>query len=350
MDACGELRLGKPSIWIFLRLYIPQLDRQWNVVGLCHGDLLGTGTCELNIVTGAFSFTGRYIAKRLLSLGKGVRTLTRCAGNKSPFGDKVSTAPYNFHNLSRLSESMRGATTLYNTYWVRFPYGRVTFEEAIENTRTLIRAADAAGIRRIVHVSVTNASEESLLPYFRGKAAVEKDVMNSGLSYAIVRPTLIFGPGDILINNIAWFLRWFPVFALFGFGDYRVQPVFVEDVARIAVESGCKKESFVIDAAGPDTYRFEELVRLIADKTGNRAKIIHLRPRFALLLLRLVGYVVGDVVLTDGEMQGLMKNLLVSTNPPTGQTRLSDWLARNADSLGKVYASELKRNYRLRES
>ena len=304
------------------------------------------GNSELHVVTGAFGYTGRYITRRLLSMGKRVKTLTGHPGRQNPFGNQVSVAPFNFDNPTELMESLRGATTLYNTYWVRFPRRQVSFRKAVENTETLIHAAEEAGVRRIVHLSITNASEESTLPYFRGKGLVESAIMRSSLSYAIIRPTVIFGPEDILINNIAWFLRRFPVFAVPGTGNYRLQPVFVEDVAEIAVSAAIEDKNVVIDAVGPETYRFDELVRLIAEKVHSRAKIIHLRPGLALFLSRLVGYAVNDVILTRDEVAGLMANLLVSDGPPTGETRLGDWLDENAGSVGTKYASELNRHYR----
>lgn len=301
---------------------------------------------ELNVVTGAFGYTGNYITRRLLSLGKRVRTLTGHPHRPHPFGDQVSVAPLRFDHPSELTNSLRGATILFNTYWIRFPYRKVTFDKAVENTRTLIQAAEEAGVRRIVHISITNASENSPLPYFRGKGFVEQAIRRSRLSYAIIRPTVIFGAEDILINNIAWCLRRFPLFALFGTGDYRLQPVFVEDVAAIAVGAAHQKDNSIVDAAGPESYTFEELVRLIADTVQSRARIIHLRPGLALFLCRVLGAAVNDVVLTREEVEGLMTNLLISASAPTGQMRLSDWLERNAESVGVRYASELKRHYR----
>jgi len=303
-------------------------------------------TSELNVVTGAFGYTGKYITRRLLSMGRRVRTLTGHPNRRSPFGDRVSVAPFNFDNLSLLIKSLQGATTLYNTYWVRFSYGQVTFDKAIENTKLLIKAAEEAGIRRIVHFSITNPSEESPFPYFRGKALLEKAITHSKLSYAIIRPTVIFGAEGVLINNIAWMLRRFPIFAVPGSGDYRLQPVYVEDVAEIAVSAAHQDENVIIDAVGPETYTFDELVRLIADKIHSRAKIIHLRPGLALFLSKLIGYMVNDVLITRDEVRGLMANLLVSEGPPRGQTCLSDWLGQNADSVGAKYVSELERHYR----
>ena len=93
---------------------------------------------ELNVVTGAFGYTGKYITSRLLSLGEKVTTLTGHPNRPNPFGDRVSVAPFNFDNQSELIKSLRGATTLYNTYWIRFPHGQSTFDRAIDNTKILI--------------------------------------------------------------------------------------------------------------------------------------------------------------------------------------------------------------------
>jgi len=301
-------------------------------------------TAELSVVTGAFSYTGKYITQRLLSMGKRVSSLTGRPNRENPFGNQVSASPFDFDNTSQLTKSLQGATTLYNTYWVRFPHGRVTFDRAVENTKTLIKAAEEAGVHRIVHISITNPCEESPFPYFRGKALVERAITHSKLSYAIVRPTVIFGTEGILINNIAWLLRRFPIFAIFGSGDYRIQPVFVEDVGEIAVSAAYRDDNIVVDAVGPEIYSFNELVRLIANKIHSRARIVHLRPGLALFLARLIGYAVRDVVITKDEIEGLMSNLLVSEGPVTGQTRLSEWLGQNADSIGAKYASGLERH------
>lgn len=302
-------------------------------------------TAELSVVTGAFSYTGKYITQRLLSLGKRVRTLTGRPNRENPFGYQVSIYPFNFNNPNQLTKSLEGATTLYNTYWVRFSHGQVTFDKAIENTKTLIKAAEAAGVRRMVHISITNPSEQSSFPYFRGKALVEKAITHSKLSYAIIRPTVIFGTEGILINNIAWLLRRFPIFALFGSGDYRIQPVFVEDVAEIAVSVGYKDDSIIMDAVGPETYTFGELVRMIASQINSGARIVHVSPKLALFFAKLIGYVVKDVVITRDEIDGLMSNLLVSEGQPTASTSFSDWLEKNADKIGTRYISGLRRSY-----
>ena len=303
-------------------------------------------TAGYSVVTGAFGYTGRYIAQRLLSAGIRVKTLTGHPRPSDPLAPRIAVAPLEFDDPAKLARSLEGTDVLYNTYWIRFPRGERTFVSAVESSRTLIRAAAEAGVRRIVHVSITNASSDSPLPYFRGKALVEEAVRRSGLSYAIVRPAVIFGKEDILINNIAWSLRRFPLFPIFGSGVYRIRPVFVEDMAEMVVRAGQCGDDVVLDAVGPETFTYEEMVRLIGDKVGKKARIVHMRPGLALLTSRLMGYLVRDVVLTRDEIDGLMAELLVTDGPPTGQTRLSDWLARYAETIGVRYASELSRHYR----
>lgn len=242
--------------------------------------------------------------------------------------------------------SLQGAAVLYNTYWVRFDHGEATYRRAVENTRRLFQAARQAGVRRVVHISITNAAESSTLPYFKGKGALERALMESGLSYAIVRPTVVFGPDDILINNIAWLLRRFPVFTIPGSGQYRLQPVFVEDLAALAGQAGLADDNTVLDAVGPEVFTFEELVRLVARSVGARSWIFHVNSGLALSIAQLIGRMVGDVTLTGDEVEGLMAGLLVSPHPPTGRQQLSEWLAQNARTVGSRYASELRRHYR----
>jgi len=304
-----------------------------------------TKATEFSVVTGAFSYTGKYITQRLLSMGEEVRTLTGRPDHENPFGKKVKAFPFNFDKPRELTDILRGAKTLYNTYWVRYPHGQVSFDRAVENSKTLIVAAEEAGIRRIVHISITNSSGDSPFPYFKGKALVEKAITQSKLSYAVIRPTVIFGLEGILFNNIAWLLRKFPVFAVAGSGDYQIQPVFVEDVAEMAASAGHADGNMVTDAVGPEVFTFEELVRLIADKIHRRARIIHVSPGLALLLARIIGCSVKDVVITKDEIEGLMANLLVSQSQPTAQTRFSNWLTLNAGKIGTRYISGLARRY-----
>ena len=295
-------------------------------------------------VTGAFSYSGKYITKRLLEHGEEVITLTGHPNRPDPFGGKVKAYPLDFDETS-MTRSLQGVDVLVNTYWVRFDKGENTQPRAVENTRKLIDAAKAAGIKRVVHISITNPSADSRLPYFWGKAANEKAVMESGMSYAILRPTVLVGGEDILINNIAFLLRRFPFFVLPGDGSYKLQPVYVDDLAELAVEGIYCEENRVLDAVGPDIFTFKEMVELIGEKIGAKRPLMSVPPRLALLAAQFLSILVNDVILTPEEVDGLMAGLLVSKESPRGKTHLRDWLEKNKEKVGVKYASELKKHY-----
>jgi uncharacterized protein YbjT (DUF2867 family) len=298
---------------------------------------------QIHAVTGAYGYSGKYIARRLLDQGKRVITLTNSAGRANPFGDRVPASPFHFDNPTALARSLENVQVLYNTYWVRFNHKLFRHQDAVENTLILFDAARQAGVERVVHVSITNPSLDSHLEYFHGKALLENALVQSGLSYAILRPTVIFGREDILINNIAWVLRRLPVFGVFGSGEYRLQPIYVEDLAELAVRSGETRQNQVIEAIGPETYTYRQLVETIAGLIGVRRRIIGAPPSLGLLAGRLISRMMGDVLITREEIDGLMADLLYVDASPAGSTRLSDWIQANAETLGSSYASELAR-------
>ena len=299
---------------------------------------------DIHIVTGAFGYTGKYIAARLLKEAVRVRTLTNSVNRANPFGGQVEVHPFNFDAPDKLVESLRGATVLYNTYWVRFNY-KADFKHAlaVENTRKLFDAAKQAGVHRIVHVSITNPSENSPLEYFSGKAMLERALIESGVSHAILRPAVVFGKEDILINNIAWALRHLPVFGVFGDGQYKLQPIFVDDLAALAVTQGKSRENRMIDAIGPETFTYRELVRTLGEIIGARRPIVDVPPWFGYAVGSAISRLQGDVFITREEIDGLMRGLLCTDSPPAGATCLTDWVRASAATLGVKYASELAR-------
>jgi len=300
----------------------------------------------MNVVTGAVGYIGRYIARHLLDAGEQVRTVTTHPDKPNPFGRVVEAFRYNFDKPDELVATLRGASTLYNTYWIRFEYGEATFAQAVRNTVTLFDCARKAGIEKIVHISVTNASSDADLPYYRGKGLQEKALVESGVPYSIIRPTLVFGREDILINNMAWLIRKFPVFPMFGSGLYKVQPVYVGDLAGIAVATAKDPESHICDALGPEAFTFEELIQLIASRIKPGVRRVHVPPVIGIALGRIIGLAVHDVILTRDELRGLMDGLLTSPQPPNGGTRFSEWLEWNKHEVGRTYSSELGRHFR----
>jgi uncharacterized protein YbjT (DUF2867 family) len=301
---------------------------------------------DFDVVTGASGYTGRYITRALLARGRRVKTLTGHPTRANPFGDQIEAVPFNFDHPDDLKRSLEGARALFNTYWIRFPYGGQTFDTAVANTRIMLDAATAAGVRKFVHISVTKATESSPLPYFHGKAMVEAAIRESALNYAIIRPALIFGVEDILLNNIGWLLRRFPFFAIPGRGDSRVQPIFAGDRGEIAANAADDDQSATFDAVEAEIFSFDELVRMIASAVHSKSRIVHVDPRIAVAFAWIVGWFVRDVTLTLDEARGLMSNLLVTDSPPNAPTRFSEWLRLNADKIGTAYASELARHFR----
>ena len=299
-------------------------------------------------VTGATSYTGRYVAQRLVAADHQVLDLTRAPHLPHALGEAVSNVKLDLDHLDRLTESLRGVDTLFNTLWIRFERGPVTYAWAIERSRILFGAAKRAGVRRVVHLSVINASRSAPTAYFRAKAVVEEALIGSGLSYAIVRPTVTFGPGDLRVNNLAWTLRHLPAFGIPGDGRYPIQPVHVEDVADAAVRAAAIPDDITLDAGGPDVFSFNDFVALVRQAVGSHALIVHLPAAASLAAARLIGLVVRDVVLTRHEVIELRERLMFSAHPPTGTIHLADWLAANADAVGRRWASELDRHYRGR--
>ena len=298
---------------------------------------------ETHAVTGAFGFTGKYITKRLLIAGIQVRTLTDSPGRKSDVTNYIEIFPYNFNHPEKLAESLRGVSVLYNTYWVRFNYKTFKHSVAVDNTLKLFEAAHKAGVKRIVHTSITNPSKNSPLEYFSGKAVLEEALMKSGMSYTILRPAVIFGKEDILINNIAWAVRKLPVFGVFGDGQYKLQPIFVDDFAQLAIEQSRSTDNRIIDAIGPETFTYKELVRTICKILDKNRPIISVPDTVGYFAGLIIGKVVGDVFITREEIKGLKSNLLCTHAPPAGKTKLTDWLRENKDTVGKKYASEIAR-------
>ncbi len=300
-------------------------------------------TQPIHAVTGAFGYSGKYIAHQLLAQGRPVITLTNSTHRANDFAGQVKAFPFNFDRPAELARSLEGVEVLYNTYWVRFNHKLFKHADAVQNTLRLFEAAKAAGVQRVVHISITNPSEASPLEYFSGKARLERALQESDLSYCILRPTVLFGKEDILINNIAWALRHLPVFGVFGDGQYKLQPIYVEDLAELAVRNGAGQENVVIDAIGPETFTYKGLVATIGDLIGVRRPILPVPPGLGYLAGQVIGRWVGDVMITREEIEGLMANLLYVSSPPAGTTQLTGWVRQHADTLGHHYTSELAR-------
>lgn len=310
----------------------------WTVIRL-YDTLNGMG---IDLVTGANGYTGAYIARRLVRSGRDVRTLTR---DPASVTGPIDAFGYDFADPDRLAVAFEGVDTFYNTYWVRFGRGGESHERAVANSCTLIAAAARAGVRRMVHVSIMNPGTASPHTYHRGKALVERALRDAGMGYAIVRPSVLFGGEEILLNNVAWLLRHLHAFAVPGDGHYPVRPTHVEDLADLMVELGNGSEDVERNAGGPETFGFGELVRLIREATGARAVIVNAPRALVLPLTRLVNLITGDVTIHPAELDALMEGLASCDGPPAGQRRYTEFLAAHAADYGRVYRNEVRRNF-----
>lgn len=300
----------------------------------------GNDDTDLDVVTGAFSYSGAAIARQLIAAGRRVRTLT---GHPERSSDQsgIEVRPLDFDDPAGLVESLAGATTLYNTYWVRFAHGGIDHTLAVENSRTLFQAAKRAGVRKIVHVSILHPCAASRYPYFRGKALVERALAETGLGYATLRPSVLFDERGVLLNNIAWLLRKLPLFGIGGRGDYRIRPTHVDDLARLAVEAAEWPDDRVVDAVGPERPTLLELVRQIRAAVGSRSRIVRVPAPLLLGASKVIGTALRDVLLTADEYRSMADGLADSDAPATGTVRLSEWLADHGDALGTRYSNEL---------
>ena len=303
------------------------------------------GPAGFDVVTGAFSYSGAAIARELRASGRRVRTLTGHPG-RAPPQTPIEVRRLDFGDPTGLAESLRGAQTLYNTYWVRFPRGQVDHAAAVANSRVLFRAAGDAGVQRIVHISITRPSITSPYPYFRGKAEVERALAESGVSYAVLRPAVLFGGDGVLINNIAWLLRRFPVFAVGGTGEYRIRPIHIDDLARLCAEAGSSASTAVIDAVGPERPTFYELVSVIKDAVGSHSQIVRVPGELVPVAAQILGLALRDTLLTRDEYRAMAEGLADADGPATGKIAVTQWITESKDTLGRRYAHEINRHFR----
>lgn len=300
-------------------------------------------TPQLHAVTGALGYTGKSLTEQLLAQSFRVRTLTNSPDRENPFGDQLEIYPLAFDNHAQLVESLRGVSVLHNTYWVRFNHKLFTFDQAVENTKKLFAAAKEAGVEKIVHVSILHADHADDLGYYKGKHELEIELKALDLPYAIVRPGVLFGRGDILVNNIAWTLRRFPFFGTFGRGNYKLRPLHVDDMATLMINAAKDSEFKTIDAVGPETHTYRDLIQLIGSKCGVSKPVIPVPPTFAYFVSKLVNQLVDDVVITREEISGLMRGILDSNAPDAGAIKLSEYIELHKETIGCRYANEIKR-------
>ena len=309
---------------------------------------------DVAAVTGAWSFSGRHVAHRLLANGWTLRSIS----NRSPHPDddpyhgQVRRIEYT-HDIDRLATELRTCRVLVSNLWTRHdkpPIGHkgpwLSHLQAVDQSAVLIMAAAQAGVERLVWTSITNPGQDPDLSYFAGKAVVEQLVRRSGLSYAILRPACFFGGGGILIDNVAWAAQRLPFVPIPDGPPYRIRPIHVEDYADLVVEATASSDDYTIDAVGPDRPEFGELIREVAEAAGSHAKALRLPIKACRLSYAVAGRILGETVLSDDELTGLSRNRLDSKAESTGSTSLLDWIRTTDEKLGRRFRREPHRPWR----
>ena len=282
----------------------------------------------MDLVTGAFGNVGSVIAERLLARGGTVRTLT---SHPPAEPSDIEVRPFAWGDPDALAASFDGISTFYDTFWMRHgPY-----DVAVDRCRQLIAAAEAAGVERIVHLSVVKPSLVSPYPYFRGKAEVEARVTASPVPAGVIRPSLVFGGYSTLLHDLARLLRRLPAFGLADGGGYRVRPVHIDDVADLCLEAGASRERTMVDAVGPDRPTFRELVTEVRDAVGSRARLVSVPASVVIATGRVLGRLQGRDLLTADELRSTIEGMADTDGPATGTRSLSAWIEAHAAELGQ---------------
>ncbi len=298
-----------------------------------------SGSSPVDVVTGAFSYSGAALAAELHRRGRTVRTLTAHPARHTGPGPRVESWPLDFTEES-LRSCLTGTHTLYNTYWSRFPETGTTYDAAVANSRTLFRVASQVGVRRIVHVSITNPDLASPFPYFSGKALVERDLAACGVPYAIARPAFLFGNGGVLINNMAWMLRHLPVIPVGDGGAYLMRGMHVADLAGLCADLADGPDGVCVDAVGPDRMTFRELLGVVRDAVAPKTPIVAVPGRLLIAGARLLIPVLRDQLLTGDEYRAMASGLADSQAPATGATSFRTWVEQQAPRLGRRYLND----------
>lgn len=325
--------------------------------------------CRRVAITGALSYTGRYLAKRLLDEGHQVVNLSRRTAPLAPTPlskadvAKVITHPLTFEDKSKLKAALQGCDVLFCTYWIRFAIGGDSHAAAADRCKALFELAREAGVQRVVFTSHTQATEDSPYAYIAGKAQAAAALREVGLpSYAIARPCGIFGdtPGEsILVNNAAWVLRRLPLFLLANDGSSRFQPIHVRDFAELLFELGgfgargpgpAAQER---DACGPDAPTALELFNSIGKAVGSTATIAapgFLSTSMVTALTKPIDWLTGDILLDADDLNLLCSGLTVANQPgdPAIAKRRSllRWIDEVGPQLGNDYVSSISRYYK----
>ncbi|MDX1540217.1 MAG: complex I NDUFA9 subunit family protein [Geminicoccaceae bacterium] len=223
-------------------------------------------------VFGGSGFVGSRIVKRLIEEGARVRVAVRHP-ERVEVAEEIEAVRADVWDAATVEPALRGADAVVNVVGHYVETGNATFEAIHgQGARNVAVAATEAGVPRLVHVSGLGADPKSPSAYVRARATGERLVSEAFPAVTILRPSVIFGPGDAFFTRLASLARVLPGLPMFGSGTVRLQPVFVGDVAEAALQAIARDEARgqIYELGGPKIYTYRDLLRLMLEQTGRR--------------------------------------------------------------------------------
>lgn len=217
-------------------------------------------------VTGASGFVGRNLLAALAGSGHDIRALVHTRRPDSAAGERLEYVPADVHDLPSLRKALAGVEVVYHLVGIIVETKKLTFERTVaEGTRNVVRAARDCGVKKIIYVSALGTSATSETKYFQTKWLAEEAIRTSGLDHVILRPSLIYGPGDQSLSRLHRLLKYSPLMPIVGDGRYRLQPIFIDDLVQVLVpaltETGASGRT--IEMGGPEAFEFRQMTGIM---------------------------------------------------------------------------------------
>jgi len=271
---------------------------------------------QLVTIFGGSGFLGRHTVRALARAGYRIRIATRHPNRAfflRPLGSvgQIDFVKCDVADADSVAQALSGANAAINLTGILFEKGQ-TFEEVqADGAANIAKAAAAAGVAALVHVSAIGADAESAAAYAVTKAEGEANVREAFPNAVILRPSIIFGPEDGFFNKFAEMARFFPALPLIGGGRTRFQPVFVGDVAQAILAALSRQDGRTYELGGPSVYSFKELMQLILRETGRKRALVPVPFGIAFLKAAFL-QLLPNPLLTIDQVKLLKKDNVVS--------------------------------------
>lgn len=222
-------------------------------------------------VTGGTGLVGSHVARELLALGGVVVLVSRHPALSLRSDPRIISVAASIDDDNALRDAFDGCDAVIHCAGINRELGTQTYKRVhVDGTRAVVRAAQRAGVRHVSLVSFLRARPACGSAYHESKWAAEEIVRGAGLSYTIVKPGVIFGRGDHMLDHLSRAFHTFPIFGLVGFSSKRrLRPVAVEDVARILAVAATdhRLEDRTVPVLGPEELTLAAAVRRVAAVT-----------------------------------------------------------------------------------